>query len=214
MLREYELTLITSGQLTDSQRAEVYDKYEAMVEADGGSVLKKDDWGVLKLAHPIKKQFRGHYMCYLLASHPQFFVGMEQKLKIDPDVLRYLNIKTSDSHDAEQWAAELARLAALQSASMESTDLGQVNDNDSDSGDGDNNNDNTTDNIAESPDGLNPNGADTMAEEGSSNVAHQAPAVDEVSQEVAETTKSVTVEGLTVEDSTVEASSDMDIDKT
>ena len=204
MLREYELTLITSGQLTESQRAEVYDKYEAMVEADGGSVLKKDDWGVLKLAHPIKKQFRGHYMCYLLASHPQFFAGMEQKMKIDPDVLRYLNIKISDSHDAEHWAAELARLAALQAPSMESTVLGQVDDSD-----GDNNNDNTTDNIAESPDGSNAHRADTMAEETESNVAHQAQAFDELSQEGAETTES-----LTVEDGEVETNSDVDIDKT
>lgn len=122
MLREYELTLITSGQIPESQRAEVYTKYEQMVTAAGGSVLTKDEWGLMKLAHPIQKQFRGHYMCYRLAAPPDVFTGIEPKLRIDPAVLRYLKIKVSDAHDAEHWAAELSRLAATASDSIDQAD--------------------------------------------------------------------------------------------
>lgn len=130
LLREYELTLITSGQLPESQRDEVYTKYEQMVAAAGGSVLTKDEWGVMKLAHPIQKQFRGHYMCYRLAAPPDVFAGIEPKLRIDPAVLRYLKVKVSDAHDAEHWAAELARAAAAPvdqvSAVGEVTEVGEV----------------------------------------------------------------------------------------
>lgn len=113
-LREYEFTLITSGQLTDSQRDQLHSQYENMVVDGGGSVLKKDQWGLMKLAHPIKKQFRGHYVCYQFASLPGQLSHVEDKMKIDPDVLRYLNIKLSDTHNAQQWAEEQSRLAELE----------------------------------------------------------------------------------------------------
>ena len=58
---------------------------------------------MLKLAHPIKKQFRGHYTCYRFAAIPDSIAKAEHQLRIDQDVLRYLNIKVSSSHDPEKW---------------------------------------------------------------------------------------------------------------
>ena len=95
-LREYEFTLIASAQLSDSHLERVLKKYEDIWCSGEGWVVKKDVWGTLKMAYPIKKQFRGYYVCYNLATTPQCMADAEKKLRIDGDILRYLNIKLSD----------------------------------------------------------------------------------------------------------------------
>ncbi|MCY4381037.1 MAG: 30S ribosomal protein S6 [Proteobacteria bacterium] len=103
MLREYEFTLITSSKLSEYDRESLLNKYENMIVADGGALLNKDEWGLQKLAHPIKKQFRGYYVCYQFAALPTSIHEAERHLKIDQNILRYLNIKLSGSHDPKKW---------------------------------------------------------------------------------------------------------------
>ena len=109
MVREYEFTLITNGQLTEADTNTVLEKYENLLTADGGEIIKKDVWGSRKLAFPIKKQYRGHYVCYDLAAVPASIAEAERLMKIDDNVLRYLNVKLDDSVDVSARKAELAK---------------------------------------------------------------------------------------------------------
>lgn len=109
MLREYEFTLITNGQLPEADTNTVLSKYEGLLTAEGGQILKKDIWGSKKLAFPIKKQYRGHYVCYDLVANPASIAEAERLMKIDDSVLRFLNVKLADSVDAEERKAELAK---------------------------------------------------------------------------------------------------------
>ena len=109
LFREYEFTLITNGQMTEADTNTVLEKYENLLTAEGGEILKKDVWGSRKLAYPIKKQYRGHYVCYDLVAAPASIAEAERLMKIDDNVLRYLNVKLADEVNVDERKAELAK---------------------------------------------------------------------------------------------------------
>ena len=93
MLREYDFTLITRGDLSEGDRAKVIGGYEALMTKDGGGIVKRDEWGSKKLAYPIKKCYRGHYVNYDFVGNPDNLAEMERLMRIDDNVLRYMAIR-------------------------------------------------------------------------------------------------------------------------
>lgn len=114
MLREYEFTLVAKADLPEAERAKLFQGYEEILQRNGGQQLKKDDWGTKKLAYPIKKHFKGHYVFYDYASHPDNIAECERLLRIDDNILRYMVIKTADDVDVEARKVELAKKPAVQ----------------------------------------------------------------------------------------------------
>jgi small subunit ribosomal protein S6 len=111
LLREYEFTYISKADLQEADKSKHFAKYEALLTADGGQILKRDDWGVKKLAFPIKKQFRGHYVHYDFIGRPDHLAEVERLMRIDENVLRFLSIKIGENVDPEKRKAELANRA-------------------------------------------------------------------------------------------------------
>lgn len=113
MLREYDFTVITRGDLPEGESAKVLSTYEGLMTRDGGEILKRDDWGSKKLAYPVKKQFRGYYVNYDFVGSPASVAEMERLMRIDDNVLRYLVVRldeNTDGHvDVEARKAELAK---------------------------------------------------------------------------------------------------------
>ena len=111
MLREYEFTFVTKADLPETEKAKVLTGYEDILKRNGGEILKREDWGMKKLAYPIKKNFKGHYVFYDFASLPENIAECERLLRIDDNVLRHLVVKTHDRVDIEARKAELAKPA-------------------------------------------------------------------------------------------------------
>ena len=112
MLREYEFTFITNSQLSDEDTKKLLEKYETILAADGGQVIKKDDWGTKKLAFPIKKHFRGRYVHYDLTCKPKHLAEAERLMRIDDNVLRYLSVRSAENVDGDVRKAQIAKLEA------------------------------------------------------------------------------------------------------
>lgn len=96
MLREYDFTIITKGDLSEGDTAKVLTGYEGLMTAEGGEILKRDDWGNKKLAYPIKKSFRGTYVNYDFVGSPKSVAEMERLMRIDDNVLRYLVVRLDE----------------------------------------------------------------------------------------------------------------------
>ena len=113
MLREYDFTIITKGDLPEADNAKVIQGYEALMTKDGGEILKRDEWGVKRLAFPIKKTFRGFYVNYDFVGTPENVAEMERLIRIDDNVLRHLVIRLDESKegtvDVEARKNELAK---------------------------------------------------------------------------------------------------------
>lgn len=123
MLREYEITIVFNPQLSPDLFKKTSEKYEKILLADGGEVIKKDDWGVKKLGYPMKKHFRGRYVHYDLTSTPANLKEAERLLRIDENVLRYLDILISKNVDVEKRKVELAKAEAVAAAAGQNAGL-------------------------------------------------------------------------------------------
>ena len=112
MLREYEFTLVAKADMPEPDKQKLFNGYEEILKRGGGELIKRDDWGSKRLAFPIRKNFRGHYVFYDCASTPDNIAECERLLRIDDNVLRFLVVKLADSVDVKVRKAELAKAAA------------------------------------------------------------------------------------------------------
>ena len=103
----YECVLIARNDVTQQQVEAVADTVAAQLEGEGGSVSKREYWGLRSLSYRIKKNRKGHYMLLGLDAKPASVNEMERQLGLNEDVLRFMTIRV-DALD-ENPSAILAR---------------------------------------------------------------------------------------------------------
>ena len=92
-MRNYELVCILDPQVGEGQYEQVVEKYGAHLEENGGQVARIDNWGLRRLAYTsasLKNRHQGYYVLYQFSAAPTAIEGLEQTLKLDEAVLRYL----------------------------------------------------------------------------------------------------------------------------
>jgi len=92
----YETVLIARNDVTQQQVESVADEIGTELEADGGSVKKREYWGLRGLAYRIKKNRKGHYMLLALDAKPSFVNEMERKLGLNEDILRFMTVRIEE----------------------------------------------------------------------------------------------------------------------
>ena len=96
----YETVLIARNDVTQAQVESVADTIAAQLEAEGGSVKKREYWGLRGLAYRIKKNRKGHYMLLGLEVPPSSINEMERQLGLNEDVLRFMTIRVEEIEEA------------------------------------------------------------------------------------------------------------------
>ena len=85
--KSYELTVIFPLTLKEKEKA----REELKKEIEKAAKIEKEtDWGEKKLAYPIKKNERGHFYFYELRTSPEKIKTLEEWLKLNENILRYL----------------------------------------------------------------------------------------------------------------------------
>ena len=92
----YETVLIARNDVTQQQVEAVADTIAAQLEADGGSVSKREYWGLRSLAYRIKKNRKGHYMLLGINAPPVSVNEMERLLGLNEDILRFMTIRVDE----------------------------------------------------------------------------------------------------------------------
>ena len=103
----YECVLIARNDVTQQQVEAVADQVATQLETDGGSIDKREYWGLRSLSYRIKKNRKGHYMLLGLNAPPASVNEVERQLRLNEDVLRFMTIRV-DTLD-ENPSAILAR---------------------------------------------------------------------------------------------------------
>jgi small subunit ribosomal protein S6 len=119
LLNEYEANIIIRSELDDAAVGTILDKVEAVITEAKGSILLRDDWGVRKLAYPIKRAVKGRYILLMFISPAAAIVEMERKMRIDDNIVRFLTVKTADAVDVP---ARIEAAAELRKAKAEETE--------------------------------------------------------------------------------------------
>ena len=103
----YECVLIARNDVTQQQVEAVADQVATQLESEGGSVAKREYWGLRSLSYRIKKNRKGHYMLLGLDAKPASVNEVERQLGLNEDVLRFMTIRVDKLDEAP--SAILAR---------------------------------------------------------------------------------------------------------
>ncbi len=92
----YECVLIARNDVTQQQVENLADQIGQLVEGDGGSVKKREYWGLRGLAYRVKKNRKGHYMLLGLDAPSPFITEMERQLSLNEDVIRFMTLRVEE----------------------------------------------------------------------------------------------------------------------
>ena len=96
----YECVLMARNDVTQQQVEAIADTIATQLEADGGSVPKREYWGLRSLSYRIKKNRKAHYMLLGLDAKPASLNEMERQLRLNEEVLRFLTIRVDAIEEA------------------------------------------------------------------------------------------------------------------
>ena len=100
-MRKYECFFIIDADLPDDAIAVVDDKVKAIVDGNGGTVLDYVPWGKKKLAYPVKKRTRGHYVLMEFAGESGLVAELERNMRLDERVLKFITVLLEDRFDPQ-----------------------------------------------------------------------------------------------------------------
>ncbi|MBF0421465.1 MAG: 30S ribosomal protein S6 [Magnetococcales bacterium] len=89
----YESIYIVRPDLTTEQLEQVNKRIAALIADNGGEILQTEIWGRRQLAYPVKKNTKGYYVFNLLQGGGLLISNLESRLKIDEDILKFLNVR-------------------------------------------------------------------------------------------------------------------------
>lgn len=89
----YELVCVVRPELQDTKIKEIDDKIKKCLDAYKVTEIKKNDWGLRRLAYPIQKLSTAHYFHYEFQAPGQAIAHLETNLGYEEGVLRFLTMK-------------------------------------------------------------------------------------------------------------------------
>ena len=93
MTKKYELTCVFDPQAGDSGYEALVEKYEGRLKSSGAEIAALDRWGLRKLAYSsvgFKRRQQGYFALFQFTVESELIEELEQALKLDDSVLRYL----------------------------------------------------------------------------------------------------------------------------
>ena len=95
-MRFYESVFIARQDITTAQVETMADEFAEIITSAGGSIKKREYWGLRSLAYRIKKNRKGHYIMFNMETGPEALSEYERILGLNEDVLRFLNIRIDE----------------------------------------------------------------------------------------------------------------------
>ena len=95
-MRLYESVLIARQDITAAQVETMADEFAEIITSAGGSIKKREYWGLRALAYRIKKNRKGHYVMLNLETGPEALKEYERIMGLNEDVLRFMNIRIEE----------------------------------------------------------------------------------------------------------------------
>src|SRR5690606_14461495 len=91
-MRHYEIVLLVHPDQSEQVGAMV-DRYRAVVEENGGTVHRQEDWGRRQLAYPIEKIHKAHYLLFNIECDAAVLDNLKNMFKFSDAVIRNLVVR-------------------------------------------------------------------------------------------------------------------------
>jgi len=128
--RRYETVFLVPADLEEGKLKEILDRLNAVLDRSGAVLVKREDWGVRKLAYEIERHSKGRYFLLDFAGSPKIISELERNIKMMESILRYLTVKKADEVDMEairkEQAEEREKEAAQRASARERAAAGEA----------------------------------------------------------------------------------------
>ena len=96
----YESVFIARQDISAGQVDTLADEMEKLISDNGGSVARREYWGLRNLAYRIRKNRKGHYVLMNIdAPHPAV-AEMERQMRLHDDVVRFMTLRVDALDEA------------------------------------------------------------------------------------------------------------------
>jgi small subunit ribosomal protein S6 len=106
-MRHYETILIADPDLSPDVHQTLFEKARNLVSGNAGDLIDFDEWGNKRLAYEIRKKQRGHYVRLDYCGSGATVSSLENALRIDERVLKFMTVLVDTEADPEQLKAAL-----------------------------------------------------------------------------------------------------------
>ncbi|HKK91290.1 MAG TPA: 30S ribosomal protein S6 [Desulfobacteraceae bacterium] len=91
-MRRYETIFIADPDLQEEAQKDLFKKFTNLIDQEKGILVDFDDWGSKKLAYPINKKPRGHYVCMTYGGTGELVKEMERLFRLDDRVMKFMTV--------------------------------------------------------------------------------------------------------------------------
>ena len=92
-MNKYELIYIIDTAVEETARKELVEKFNGIIAANGGEVVKVEEWGKRRLAYAINYKTEGYYVLMYVTAPADLPRELERNFQINEAVLRSLVIR-------------------------------------------------------------------------------------------------------------------------
>ncbi|NLC54845.1 MAG: 30S ribosomal protein S6 [Erysipelothrix sp.] len=89
-MRKYEIMYIVNASLDDDMRATEATNIEMLINVNGGTIVKTDDWGIRTFAYPIDHMIKGHYVIVDFDGNNETVSELHRLTNINKNIVRFM----------------------------------------------------------------------------------------------------------------------------
>jgi small subunit ribosomal protein S6 len=104
-MRHYETVVIADPDLSPDVQQTLFEKTRTLISGNAGELIDFDEWGNKRLAYEIRKKQRGHYVRLDYCGSGATVSSLENALRIDERVLKFMTVLVDTEADPEQLKA-------------------------------------------------------------------------------------------------------------
>ncbi|HRC89520.1 MAG TPA: 30S ribosomal protein S6 [Bacteroidales bacterium] len=92
-MNNYETVFIATPVLSENQMKEAVQKFKKIITENSGEIVHEENWGLKKLAYPIKKKSTGFYYLIEFKGPGDIVDKLELQYRRDERIIRFLTFK-------------------------------------------------------------------------------------------------------------------------
>ena len=97
----YEHVFLARQDVSGQQVDTLVDQFKTIIEGNGGSVKKVENWGLRALAYRMKKNRKAHYVLFNLDAPSAAVAEMERQMGLNEDILRFMTIRVEELEEGQ-----------------------------------------------------------------------------------------------------------------
>lgn len=95
----YEHIFMARQDVSSQQVDTLVEHFKSVLEANGGSIAKIENWGLKTLPYRVNKNRKAHYALMNIDAPSAAISEMERQMRIHEDVLRYMTIRVEEHEE-------------------------------------------------------------------------------------------------------------------